>query len=45
MLDAFIGACTSDRVAPDLVLRPDAVYWTLTAAALGVLAPAFGFNG
>src|SRR5256885_9441616 len=46
MLDAFIGAVhlgSGWRLVSFFALT--ALYWTLTAAALGVLAPAFGFNG
>jgi glycosyltransferase 2 family protein len=46
MLDAFIGAVhlgSGWRLISFFGLT--ALYWTLTAAALGILAPAFGFTG
>jgi glycosyltransferase 2 family protein len=46
MLDAFIGAVhlgSGWRLIAFFGLT--ALYWTLTATALGILAPAFGFTG
>jgi uncharacterized membrane protein YbhN (UPF0104 family) len=46
MLDAFIGAVhlgSGWRLISFFGLT--ALYWTLTATALGILAPAFGFTG
>ena len=46
MLDAFIGAVhlgSGWRLVFFFALT--ALYWTLTAAAMGLLAPAFGFTG
>jgi len=46
MLDAFIGAVhlgSGWRLVWFFALT--ALYWSLTAAAMGILAPAFGFTG
>jgi hypothetical protein len=46
MLDAFIGAVhlgSGWRLVSFFALT--ALYWTMTAAAMGILAPAFGFTG